>query len=195
MKATITILLILFSVIITQAQSQWRVIDDPVNDAPHDNKYYARRNGAWVEVGGSQEAFKVGGIYLNITGVNPAIELGYGTWTQIAGGRMLVGQTSADSDFDTAEETGGAKTNSQVINHTHPVNVIDGGHTHGLGTARASTGTTNIAGGGTSGGSSTPFTASATTGISATTSNPSDGVASINIMNPYFVVYIWKRIQ
>jgi hypothetical protein len=39
-----------------------------------------------------QESFAVGSIYLNITGVNPATELGYGTWTQVAKGMMLVGE-------------------------------------------------------------------------------------------------------
>ena len=36
--------------------------------------------------------FPVGSIYLNITGVNPATELGYGTWTQVAKGLPLVGE-------------------------------------------------------------------------------------------------------
>jgi hypothetical protein len=39
------------------------------------------------------EPIQVGGIYLNMTGVNPATELGYGTWTQVAQGQILVGDT------------------------------------------------------------------------------------------------------
>ena len=34
-----------------------------------------------------------------------------------------------------------------------------------------------------------------TTGITATTSDPSGGVASFSIMNPWFVVYVWKRVS
>jgi len=42
-------------------------------------------------VGADGEAFKVGGYYFNNTGVNPNTELGYGTWTQVAQGLLLIG--------------------------------------------------------------------------------------------------------
>lgn len=38
------------------------------------------------------EPFPVGAIYLNVTGVDPNTELGYGTWTQVAQGQFLVGE-------------------------------------------------------------------------------------------------------
>ncbi len=59
-------------------------------------------------VGGS--AFPVGAIYTNVTGVNPATELGYGTWTAFGAGRMLAGYSAGDPDFGTILATGGAKT-------------------------------------------------------------------------------------
>jgi len=37
----------------------------------------------------------VGGIYLSITGVNPSIELGYGTWSAVANDQVLRGTTGA----------------------------------------------------------------------------------------------------
>ena len=70
------------------------------------------------EGGGDGEAFPVGAVYLNVTGTDPATELGYGTWEQIAEGQFLVGQTDADADFDVAEETGGAKTHSHDTHTT-----------------------------------------------------------------------------
>jgi hypothetical protein len=38
-----------------------------------------------------KEAFPIGAVYLNVTGVNPSIELGYGAWSQIAQEQFLVG--------------------------------------------------------------------------------------------------------
>ena len=67
---------------------------------------------------GGGPAFPVGALYLNITGVNPGTELGYGTWTQVAQGRVIVGQNSGDGDFDVAEETGGIKTHTHTAHST-----------------------------------------------------------------------------
>jgi len=37
----------------------------------------------------------IGGIYLSTTGVNPATELGYGTWSAVANNQVLRGTTGA----------------------------------------------------------------------------------------------------
>jgi hypothetical protein len=147
--------------------------------------------------GAAIDAWPVGSVFLSVVDTSPATLLGGGTWSQIAGGRVLIGQTSGDADFDTAEETGGAKTSSAVVNHTHDVTVTDPGHVHvensnnattgglrGWGAADTSTNTSTATG---------YSTASATTGITASTANPAGGVASFSLMNPYFVVYVWKR--
>jgi hypothetical protein len=60
--------------------------------------------------GGGSEAFPVGAVFLAIVATDPATLLGYGTWAAFGAGRMLVGRDSGDTDFDTVEETGGAKT-------------------------------------------------------------------------------------
>lgn len=41
--------------------------------------------------GSPPEPVAVGGYYLNSTGVNPATELGYGTWTQVGKGQFILG--------------------------------------------------------------------------------------------------------
>lgn len=56
-------------------------------------------------------AYPVGSIYINATdATNPATLLGFGTWTAFGAGKVMVGIDSGDTDFDTAEETGGSKT-------------------------------------------------------------------------------------
>ena len=82
-------------------------------------------------------AFPVGSIYLAVVSTDPATLLGYGTWSAIGAGRVLVGLDSGDTDFDVVEETGGAKTvasagsNAAEAAHTHSVtsNVAVAAHT------------------------------------------------------------------
>lgn len=133
--------------------------------------------------GGGAEAFPVGAIYLSVTGVNPATELGYGTWAAFGTGRMLVGIDAGQTEFDTVEETGGAKTKNLAHTHTTPA------HAHALDTPGAtppegakhtvdavdsSYHGTNSSGSGNTG-----------SGLSATQ----------DVMNPYIVVYMWKRVS
>lgn len=76
----------------------------------------------------------VGTILPTTDPTNPATTLGYGTWSAFGAGRTLVGLDAGDTDFDTVEETGGAKTAS----HTHGAGTYQGDyesdHAHGIGT-------------------------------------------------------------
>jgi hypothetical protein len=153
--------------------------------------------GNHTHAGGGGEAFPVGAGFISFVSTDPAVLLGYGTWLSLGAGRVLVGVDPQDPDFDVAEKTGGSKTSSAVVNHTHSVTVNDPGHAHvensnnattgglrGWGAADTSTGTSTATG---------YSTASSTTGITASTANPAGGVASFSLMNPYIAVYVWKR--
>ena len=169
---------------------------------------YLRDDGTWQSPPGGSEAFPVGSVFISVVSTNPATLLGYGTWSAIAAGRVLVGLNSGDIDFDTAEETGGAKT--KTVAQANLPNISTGAgtshnhtqdtHNHVITELRdATTGgaTTNIAlSADTSSTLGTKVTGSrvATNQAEATHTHSLGGSGTaLDVMNPYFVVYYWKR--
>jgi hypothetical protein len=62
----------------------------------------------------------IGSIYISVTDDNPEDTLGYGTWVEVAKGKVLVGLDDTDADFDELRETGGSKTHTHTtVSHTH----------------------------------------------------------------------------
>ena len=133
-----------------------------------------------------QALHPVGSIYINATSAtNPATLLGFGTWTAFGAGRVMVGLDAGNAAFDTAEETGGS-ADAVVVSHTHTV--TDPGHTHSITEVAAQTITGGASAALQSGGAGT--TGSNTTGITVA----SAGVSGTNAnLQPYIVVYMWKR--
>jgi hypothetical protein len=123
--------------------------------------------------------YPVGSIYTAIVATNPATLLGVGTWTAFGSGKVLVGLDSGDSDFNTVEETGGAKTDSHTLttaelpSHTHTVNLVSG----------ESGSTTGLEGGGNK----------SLQGTQTIPASGDGGAHSHDIVQPYIVVYMWKR--
>lgn len=71
--------------------------------------------------------YPVGSVYINAdVDTDPSTLLGFGTWSAVGSGRVLVGQDTGDTDFDTLGETGGEKvhtlTESEMPSHTHSQN-------------------------------------------------------------------------
>ena len=129
-------------------------------------------------------AYPVGSIYMNCSNAtNPGTLLGFGTWASFGEGRVLVGIDSSDTDFDTAEETGGAKTHTLSLAempqhaHTLSMNTSADGDPDG-GNRRICTDDAEPGG---------PFTP---THLSM--SNQGSNSAHNNVQ-PYIVVYMWKR--
>ena len=181
------------------------------------------------EIGGAGpggEAFPVGSVFIAVVSTNPATLLGYGTWSAFGAGRVLVGLDSGDTDFDTAEETGGAKTvtltaaQSGLPQHTHTQDShnhtqdahthTQNAHTHDFLPRSATTGSqTSIAGAvdtsSTISGANQPHIQNATavnqnataTNQAATATNqnagPSAAAEAHSNLQPYIVVYMWKR--
>jgi len=118
--------------------------------------------------------FPVGSIYTSISSTNPGTSLGFGTWSTFGSGRTLVGLDAGQAEFDTVEETGGAKTHALSIaelavhNHTVPLEASGGGGVAGTWVSTNGDDT------------------------SVTSSSTGSGTAHNNLQ-PYIVVYMWKR--
>lgn len=158
--------------------------------------------------GGLPEAWPVGSVFIAVVSTNPNTLLGFGTWVAFGAGRVLVGLDSGDTDFDVVEETGGAKT--KTIAQANLPNISTGAgtshnhtqdsHTHVITELRdATTGgvTTNIAlTADTSSTIGTKVTGGrvATNQAEAAHTHPLGGSGTaLNVVNPYIVVYMWKR--
>lgn len=140
-------------------------------------------------------AYPVGSIYMNAAvATNPSTLLGFGTWVAFGAGKVPVGIDAADSDFNTVEETGGTK-DAIIPTHNHTASSVstDSGHTHTY--TRSST--TTIASG-----NAVPLNYLYTTGTTNTgyanittntTVNNAGESATGKNLQPYIVVYMWKR--
>ena len=143
-------------------------------------------------------AHPIGSIYESVLSTSPATLFG-GTWTALGAGRVLVGIDTGDADFNTVEKTGGAKTHTltdaQMPYHTH----FQDWHNHGQ---DAHSHPVNSAGGGGMGftnqgyntiGSYSTGTATATNQGTTVGNSYAGQNGAHNNLQPYIVVYRWKR--
>lgn len=117
----------------------------------------------------------IGSIYETTDSGNPASLLGFGTWERFGNGRVTVGQDSTQTEFDTVLETGGAKTHTltvaEIPSHSHSYNEPAAAENTGANLIMADVKTRN-------------------TGVQTGTTG---GGGAHNNLQPYIVVYRWRR--
>lgn len=151
--------------------------------------------------------YPVGSIYMSVNATNPSTYFG-GTWVAWGAGRVPVGINTADTNFATAEQTGGASTvtltSTQIPSHTHAKGTLAtasaGAHTHTLNlqkTAWSGSSGNRVVVDSSSGYTALTNNATASAGahthtISGSTAATGGGGAHSNLQ-PYIVCYMWKR--
>lgn len=137
-----------------------------------------------------QALYPVGSIYTNSTNsTNPATLLGFGTWVRFGKGRVLVSQDSANTLFDTAEETGGSY---DAVNVAHTHSITDPGHRHTIPNAQNNDGGQPYVEDAGGYNLLTTYTNTVTTGITINSAGESGTNKNIQ---PYITVYMWKRVS
>jgi len=153
--------------------------------------------------------YPVGTIYTTVVSTNPGSVFG-GTWVAFGEGRVLVGRSSSETEFDTVEETGGAKTvvlsEAQMPVHTHTQNAhahsgsTDGGSlpypmSNGSAYVGGVAGTTDrvIYQKAQDGVNTMSHAHGFTTGNATATNNNAGSGSAHNNIQPYIVVYFFKR--
>ena len=128
--------------------------------------------------------YPVGSIYTSVVSTNPATLLGVGTWAAFGAGKVMVGIDSGDTAFDTVEETGGAKTDSHALTVAEMPS-----HNHSMGSAGIDTSNTGAHSGQTGTGDYNGQNSS----VIASTGGGGGHTHTGNAVQPYIVVYFWKR--
>ncbi len=142
----------------------------------------------------NNHAFPIGSIFTTTVAYADSdavvTAIGGTTWAAFGAGKVLVGLDSGDSDFDTIEETGGSKaptsgsTAADLAAHTH------------TGTIRYNSGLSDNAGSCTvdsEGGQGTFHVTNAKT--TGSTGSGGGHTHTGNAVQPYIVVYFWKRTE
>lgn len=149
--------------------------------------------------------YPVGAYFISHVPTAPSTLFGFGTWSQVAKGKMLIGvDETGDADWNAAGDTGGEKDHTLTIGempaHDHNsgelvTNTTGSGHQHNINRRNAAGTTGGVAMGsglvntddntGTTGSSHTH-------GIAGSTADTGGGNAHNN-MPPFLAAYIWRR--
>ena len=131
------------------------------------------------------DIYPVGSIYINAAvATNPATLLGFGTWVAFGAGRVMVGIDASQTEFDTLGEESGSKTHqlteAELPSHQHDQGYgADQTPRHGITTGLSSVRIDN------DGNAFNSTTAARTSSVGSDTAH--------NNLQPYIVVYMWRR--
>lgn len=162
--------------------------------------------------GGASVAWPVNSIFMTLDTRNPNAIFGFGSWTAFAQGRCIIGSgvvtdTRGEARVFNANNQGGELqhtiTYNEMPSHAHSHNLTgtasaSGDHSHSLNGAYKSGGGQHIGQG-----SNTIYISQDQTGVSGSHTHAvtisggigaAGGNASMNLMQPYFVVNIWRRV-
>lgn len=147
----------------------------------------------------AQSMYPIGSVYINADDdTDPNELLGFGTWSQFASGRVLVGVDAGQSEFNSLGETGGEKTHTltagEIPAHQHSGSTsTNGDHNHGVswvGTSGAGYGWRDASNARSSGFANTSINGAHNHSF---TTNPAGGGGAHNNLQPYITVYMWRR--
>ena len=131
------------------------------------------------------DVYPVGSIYINAAvATNPGTLLGFGTWVAFGAGRVMVGIDASQTEFDTLGEESGSKTHqlteAELPSHFHLSGYgADATPRHGTTGSLSSVRIDN---------DGNAFNSTS----AAHTSSVGSGTAHNNLQ-PYIVVYMWRR--
>jgi len=144
-----------------------------------------------------QAAYPVGSIYMNASNsTTPATLLGFGSWSALGAGQMLLGAGTNSGNTFTAGSSGGNYA-PQLLSHTHSATFTGnalGAHSHTL--SYGPNGGGGLGGGdlnSTAGPTSTSSVSAGTPSGSVSVANASSGDQTLGNLPPYLVVYMWVR--
>jgi len=149
---------------------------------------------SWESV--ALQVYPVGAIYISVASTSPATLFG-GTWAAFGAGKVLVGIDATDADFDTVEETGGAKTVAGDA-HTHTLSDAGQAAIYMAATSGVNRYMRRVASSWTSTHKASDGVAEGDTGsksYGAALSGATDSTTpdATSVVQPYITVYMWKR--
>lgn len=147
-------------------------------------RIYKNKTNVSIDALDLYNVWPVGSIYISVNNTNPSTYFG-GTWVSFGAGRCLVGVDTSQTEFNTAQKTGGSK---HLQEHYHD---IRWGAYYGSGITISDTGSglealniTNF---------NWTYNVAGDKGSASNVYTNKEGTGDSGNLQPYITVYMWKR--